>query len=209
MKKKILTTLCLIGLLGIAQAQETTISAHPNKARFGIKGGLNFTNLYVDEVDDTNILTSFNAGVFAEFPITQGVAIVPELNFSRKGSEVENTILGETYKSKFKLSYLEIPVLLKLNIAENFSLHAGPYFAYLLDAKTDIVNESGSNVNTIDYDTDDFDKTDFGLSAGLGFDFDNFGIGARYNYGLSDIDKNGDLNGAKNSAFNLYAALKF
>lgn len=206
MKKRILIAFCLFGLITTSAQEKETNST---SATFGIKGGINFTNLYVDDVDDTNMLTSFNAGVFAELPLTQGVAIVPELNFSRKGSEVENTILTETYKSKFKLSYLEIPVLLKLNLSENFSLHAGPYGAFLLDAKTDIVDENGDNVDTIDYDTDDFNKFDFGLSAGLGLDFNALSIGARYNHGLSEIDKDNNLNGAKNSAWNLYLALKF
>jgi len=205
MKKKILIALCSLGLVS-ATAQETGSSSN---ATFGVKGGVNFTNLYVDDVDDTNMLTSFNVGVFAELPLAQGIAIVPEFNFSRKGSEVENTILGQTYKSKFKLSYLEVPVLLKLNLAENFSLHAGPYAAYLIDAKTDIVDENGDNVETLDYDTDDFNKLDFGLSAGLGFDFNSLSIGARYNHGLSSIDKDDEVNGAKNSAWNLYLALKF
>ena len=205
MKKKILTTLSLLGFISLSNAQESSTTG----ARFGVKGGVNFTNLYVDDVDDTNMLTSFNAGVFVELPITQGVAIVPELNYSRKGSEVQNTILTETYKSKFKLSYLEMPVLLKLNLVPNFNLHAGPYVAYLLNAKTDVVDENGDRVESFEYDTDDFNKLDFGLSAGLGFDFNNFGIGARYNYGLSEIDKDNNANGAKNSAFNLYVALKF
>lgn len=205
MKKKILTTLCLLGFISLSSAQESSTTG----ARFGVKGGVNFTNLYVDNVDDTNMLTSFNAGFFVELPITQGIAIVPELNFSRKGSEVQNTILTETYKSKFKLSYLEMPVLLKLNLVPNFNLHAGPYVAYLLNAKTDVVDENGDRVESFEYDTDDFNKLDFGLSAGLGFDFNNFGIGARYNYGLSEINKDNNANGAKNSAFNLYVALKF
>ena len=205
MKKKILTTLCLLGFISLSSAQESSTTG----ARFGVKGGVNFTNLYVDNVDDTNMLTSFNAGFFVELPITQGIAIVPELNFSRKGSEVQNTILTETYKSKFKLSYLEMPVLLKLNLVPNFNLHAGPYVAYLLNAKTDVVDENGDRVESFEYDTDDFNKLDYGLSAGLGFDFNNFGIGARYNYGLSEINKDNNANGAKNSAFNLYVALKF
>lgn len=207
MKKKILIAICLLGLTSV-NAQEETSSKSSN-ATFGFKGGANFTNLYVDEVDDTNMLISFNAGMFVELPLTQGIAIVPEINFSRKGSEVQSTILGQTYKSKFKLSYLEIPVLLKLNLVENFNLHAGPYFAYLLDAKTDIVNGDGTNINTFNYDTDDFNKLDYGLSAGLGFDFDAISIGARYNYGLKEINKDNNLNGAKNSAWNLYLALKF
>ena len=206
MKKKILIALCLFGLVK-ANAQES--SNNSSNASFGIKGGVNFTNLYVDNVDDTNMLTGFNAGVFVELPLAQDIAIVPEINFSRKGSEVQTSVLTQTYYSKFKLNYLEVPVLLKFNIVPNFNLHAGPYAAYLLDAKRETVDQNGNNVLTLNYNTDDFNKLDFGISAGLGFDFNNFGIGARYNHGLSQIDKNNNANGAKNSAWNLYLALKF
>jgi hypothetical protein len=33
-------------------------------AAFGFKGGLNFSNLYTDNVDDNNVLTGFNAGLY-------------------------------------------------------------------------------------------------------------------------------------------------
>jgi hypothetical protein len=37
-------------------------------AAFGFKGGLNFSNLYTDNVDD-NVLTGFNAGLYAKFQL--------------------------------------------------------------------------------------------------------------------------------------------
>ena len=64
--------LVLISITGI-QAQEKTAS-------YGFKGGLNFSNLYTDNVDDNNVLTGFNAGLYAKFPISKGIAIQPEIS---------------------------------------------------------------------------------------------------------------------------------
>ena len=43
--------------------------------QFCMKGGANFSNLYNDDVDDNNVLTSFNAGLYATFPLTDFIAI--------------------------------------------------------------------------------------------------------------------------------------
>jgi hypothetical protein len=213
MKKLILTTLSLVAFtFSNAQSNDNTTSG----ASFGFKGGVNFSNLYTEDVDDNNVLTSFNAGIFVTMPITEFLAIQPEVLYSRKGAELVYDNAFATGTAKFKLNYIEVPVLLKINLTENFNVHAGPYFAYLIDA--DVTNESSSG--NFDFEenlsNDDFNKFDYGLSAGLGFDFDSFGIGARYNYGLSKVGKERDFLGTnytfpdgKNSNLSIYAAFKF
>jgi hypothetical protein len=34
----------------------TTVQAQENATKFGIKGGVNFSNFYTDDVDDNNVL---------------------------------------------------------------------------------------------------------------------------------------------------------
>lgn len=213
MKKLILTTLSLLAfIVSSAQSNDNATS----NLSFGVKGGVNFSNLYTEEVDDNNVLTSFHVGVFATFPITDILGIQTEVLYSRKGAELEynNAFLSGT--AQFRLNYIEVPVLLKFNITDNFNIHAGPYVAYLIDV--DVVNKS-SNAN-FDFEenlnNDDFNKFDYGLSAGLGFDFNSFGIGARYNYGLATVGKERNFFGTnyafpdgKNSNLSIYAALKF
>ena len=36
----------------------TTVQAQEKTASFGFKGGLNFSNLYTDKVDDNNVLSN-------------------------------------------------------------------------------------------------------------------------------------------------------
>ncbi len=184
-----------------AQAQEKTPS-------YGFKGGLNFSNFYVDNVDDSNMLTGFNAGLYAKFPITNSIAIQPEINYTTKGSEqiYDNGVVQGT--SKFNINYIEVPVLLVANITDNFNVHVGPYAAYMVSGKTK--NDSNFGSSESELDTDDFNKIDAGISGGLGLDFDVVNFGVRYNYGLTKIGKDNSFTSsdAKNSVFNVYVGLR-
>lgn len=211
MKKKILTIACLLLLVNLTNAQGTST----NDAAFGIKGGLNFTNLYVDDVDDNNVLNSFNVGIFGTFPLTESVSIQSELNYSRKGAELTYNNAFATGTAKFKLNYLEVPVLLKLNVTKNLNFHFGPYLAYLINGQ--VTNES--NGGTFDFednfDNDDFNKFDYGLSGGIGLDFNTLILGIRYNYGLQTVGKERNFGGStytapdgKNSALSIYLGIK-
>ena len=214
MKKLFLTTMVCVAFLNITNAQTESNSQTPNPS-VGIKGGLNFTNLYTEDVDDNNILTSFNLGLYANLPISSSVSIQPEFNFSRKGAELvyDNAFASGT--SRLKLNYIEMPLLLKLNVTKNFNLHFGLYVAYLIDGKA--TNESSSG--TFDFEenisNEDLNRFDYGLSGGVGFDFKSTSIGVRYNYGLQTIGKERTFGGntytfpdAKNSALSLYVGFK-
>ncbi|MFH6971403.1 porin family protein [Flavobacterium petrolei] len=184
-----------------AQAQEKTPS-------YGFKGGLNFSNFYTDNVDDSNILTGFNAGLYAKFPITNSIAIQPEINYTTKGSEqiYDNDVFQGT--SKFNINYIEVPVLLVANLTDNFNVHVGPYAAYMVSGKTSTDTNFGSS--TSELDTDDFNKFDAGISGGVGVDLDVVNFGVRYNYGLTKIGKDNNFTSsdAKNSVFNVYVGLR-
>ena len=215
MKKKIKLIAALALTIGAAF---TTVNAQTNdssNAQIGVKGGVNFSNMYTNDVDDNNVLTTFNLGFYASIPVTSFIAIQPEFLYSRKGAELTYDNVFATGKAKFKLNYIEVPVLLKINLTKNFNVHAGPYFAYLINAQ--VTNET--NGGTFDFEdnfnNDDFNKFDVGLSAGLGFDFESIGIGARYNYGLSTVGKERSVGGTtytfpdgKNSNISVYLSLK-
>ena len=85
-----------------------SMSAQERDIAIGVKGGVNFSNMYTEDVDDNNILTSFNAGLYASIPLTSKLAFQPEFLFSRKGSELvyDNAFASGT--ARFKLNYIEI-----------------------------------------------------------------------------------------------------
>jgi hypothetical protein len=194
----------------------TSSKAQENGPKFGIKGGVNFSNLYTDNVDDNNVLTGFSVGLFAKLPITGSIAIQPEIYYTTKGAEViyNNAFVDGT--ARFKLNYIEVPVLLVANVTKNFNIQVGPYASYLVSGKT--TNES--NGGTFDFqnnlDANDFNRLDAGIAGGIGIDLESVSFGARYNYGLTKVGKERDYSGttytfpdAKNSVLNFYAAFSF
>ncbi|MBF03609.1 MAG: hypothetical protein CMP76_09965 [Flavobacterium sp.] len=210
-RKKIVATLALALMTSLG----VNAQSEDSNAEFGVKGGVNFSNMYTEDVDDNNVLTSFNAGFYAKLPISDAVAIQPELLYSRKGAELvyDNAFAEGT--AKFKLNYIELPILLKLNITDSFNVHAGPYLAYLVNAQVTNETDSGTFDFEDNYDNDDFNKFDYGLSAGVGLDFESIGIGVRYNYGLQTVGKDREFAGTtytvpdgKNSNLSLYLAVR-
>ena len=197
-----------------SQEQQTSAESSMH-AKFGIKGGLNLTNLYSDNFSDNHLKAGFNAGVFSKIPVTQGFSIQPELLYSLKGSKTDyNNFIQGSGQYRFNLGYVELPLLAVVNLTKNFSIHAGGYGAYLTNANIKDVNNNGTIKNITDLNADNFNRWDFGLAGGLGFDIENFMIGARYNYGLTNIGKSGNASGdvlgsSKNNGLAVYVGFGF
>ena len=173
-----------------AQEQKTSTESRLTP-KFGIKGGLNLTKLYIDNVKDENIKAGGNAGVFVKLPITKGFSIQPEVLYSMKGSQNSYSNIFASGNYRFNLDYLEVPLAAVINLSPNFNIHAGPYIAFLLSAKVKDVDNNG-NVNSVtSLNKDNFKSTDYGFFGGLGFDIGTTTLGARYTYGLQEIGKSG------------------
>jgi hypothetical protein len=200
-------TLFLSASFGMLHAQDNNVNTE-----FGVKGGFNMSNLYNNNADDENVLYGFNAGVYATLPIADFVAIQPELLFTTKGAELEYNSAFASGDAKFRLNYIELPLLVRVNVTKNFNIHAGGYASYLVSSK---VSGNGTFDFDQDIDTDDLNKFDAGLSAGVGVDFNPISIGLRYNYGLTTVGKERTVAGttytfpdAKNSNLTLYLSYK-
>ena len=189
----------------------TTVQAQEDATKFGIKGGVNFSNFYTDNVDDNNVLTGFNLGLFAKMPVSENISFQTEISYTGKGAELvyNNAIVNGT--AQFKLNYIEVPLLLVVNLTQNLNIHAGPYAAYLISGKTTNKSDSGSYNFEDNVNVDDFNRFDAGLAGGVGLDLESVSFGVRYNYGLTKIGKN-DSNSnftspdAKNSVLSVYAS---
>ena len=176
------------------------------EAEFGVKGGFNISNMYTDSADDENVLYGFNAGVYAKFPLSEMISVQPELYYTTKGSELDYSIADFNGSSKLRLDYIQLPVMVKFNIGEHFNVHAGPYAAFLVNANAKSENNFDFAEFDEDLDTDDFEKFEFGLGAGIEFAFNPLTVGLRYDYGLTNVNKENNFNSedAKNSLLNVY-----
>jgi hypothetical protein len=203
-------------LFTTVQAQQQQTSTESDMAtKFGIKGGLNLTNLHSNNFADNNLKAGFNAGIFSKIPVTPGFSIQPELLYSVKGNKSDyNNFIEGSGEYRFNLGYVELPLLAVVNLAKNFSIHGGGYAAYLAYADIKDVNNNG-NINGItELNENNFNRWDFGLAGGVAFDIEHFTLGARYNYGLVDIGKSGNfsssvLGNAKNNGLSIYVGFGF
>lgn len=207
--RKIILASLLLTFIGY-----TNSNAQSNVAKFGVKGGVNFSNLYTDNADDENVLTGFNIGLYAKVPVTNSISIQPEVYYTGKGAEVVYNNVFASGTAKFKLNYIEVPVMLVANVTKNFNVQVGPYAGYLISGKT--TNESGTYNFQDNINTDDFNKIDAGVAAGLGFDLETVSFGVRYNYGLTKVGKERNYSGTnytfpdgKNSVLSFYGAFSF
>lgn len=182
---------------------------YSSTARAGIKGGVNLSNLIIDEPHDRHTRFGFHVGVYGQLFANEGFAIQPEINYSTKGSEVSSNFGIIDHETKFNLHYIDVPVLAVFKLGEAVEIHAGPYWAYLVGVNIDTDGDLGDGFRELD--RDNFDKWDYGLVGGIGFNFSNVQLGARYNYGLNDIARSAGakqmLGSSKNSVGQLYLAI--
>jgi hypothetical protein len=157
----------------------------------------------------------WNAGFFAKLPVARGFSIQPELSYTSKGAkEKYNNFVEGQGEYRFNLNYVELPVLAVFNVAKNFNLHVGPYVSYLAGVNIKDMKDNGTIHEIAELDAENFNRFDYGLVGGLGIDISNFTLGARYNYGLREIGKDGNitsqlLKNSKNSAISLYLGIGF
>ncbi|TYP99845.1 outer membrane protein with beta-barrel domain [Tenacibaculum adriaticum] len=168
---------------------------------FGIKGGINFSNLtnfdksFEEEVESESIRTSFHVGFYNEFKINDNLSIQPELLYSSQGINNES----DGIDGKVQLDYINIPVLLKIYLTEGFFLEAGPQIGFLVndDIKVGTLNFSDNE--------DLFNTVDYSMDLGLGFKLsEGVFLNARYGFGLNGVfnsSEEGSDNNPKNSVF--------
>jgi hypothetical protein len=204
-----LFTICLFASTFTAKAQDD------KQFRFGVKGGVNLTNLYIDDVTDEKAKLGLHAGLWMKAPIGEFFAIQPELLWSSKGTKIgqyQNIPFTQNGEVRFNLNYVDLPVLASLTLGP-VSIQAGPYVSYLFNANVKNLKEDLSTGAARDLDKNDFNSVDYGLAGGIAFDIKGFQLGVRYNYGLREIGKS-DIAGqitrnAKNSVAQAFIGIGF
>lgn len=184
-------------------------AAHINaqKTRVGILGGLNFSDLNLDNTrignslgNDISSITTFSAGAVLEFNLYENLYLQIEPMYTERGGapKIPIPFLNLAYNS----SYIEFPVLFKAKVGENISPYilGGATFGFLLESA--ITAEAfGLNMNmNIENITESFN---FGIEFGVGIEIPidqiTLFVESRYTVGLKNIIKNGTVSFYDNS----------
>ncbi|WP_432410410.1 porin family protein [Rasiella sp. SM2506] len=207
MKKQVILIAVAIFSFGVLQAQDI---------RFGAKAGVNFAKLTGDAVEDADGRTGFHIGGLVEFLISEKFSVQPELIYSQQGLQSKDEFGGVEVETKFKLDYINIPIMAKYYVTEGLSLEAGPQFGINTTAEFETeLSGDDSNDEFFSGTEDVKDSTsglDLGIGAGVGYRLDS-GIffQARYMFGVSDVGDDDEVFGDSltNSVLSLSAGYSF
>jgi hypothetical protein len=197
---------------------------------FGVKAGLNLSNVFAKDDDDTysddfKLNPGFHAGLTADFPITEMFSFETGLLLSTKGYRIseKETILGETFEieGKLNLLYVDIPLTGKVSFdigGPKIYGAFGPYVGLGLSgkAKSKITvggetEEEEEDINWgSDEQEDDLKRLDYGLMVGAGVEINALQIGVSYGLGLANISANNDNgNKANNRVIGISLGFRF
>jgi len=191
--KKILMTVAFAAL-AIAGANAQT--------KFGVRAGLNLADVAVKSEDvkvESKIRPSFYVGGLAEFAFNDVVLMDAGLTYSNQGAKAKEGDRADIQHA------LNLPVWFKYDFA-GFRPKAGLYAGYILSQQT----KAGDKVTTVDKDL--YNHFDYGIGLGAEYNLPNNGLffEASYNWGLANLQKNGDSkNYANNRVIQVGVGYKF
>ena len=192
----------LVNLLIIVFA--IIISAESHAQIFGVKAGLNLSNMLVKDddgtySDDYKLNPGFHAGVTAEFPVTELFSFDTGLLLSRKGFKIDAESGSLSIKSSLSPLYLDIPLTGKASYNLGNAKVYGAFGPYLgvgiggkIKMKITYEGETEKDDENIEWgsdedEDDDLKRLDYGITIGGGIEINSVRVGLMYNYGLANI----------------------
>lgn len=183
--------------------------------RFGLKGGINFSQLKTDAgsfkdiyEQSTATKTGYVGGVFFRFG--DKVFIQPELLFSAKGGKINALQTPDSPPAQtldIDYSSIDVPVLLGFKVGP-IRLNAGPVASFKVSQNIDDdLKKYSSNV------AESFKNAAYGYQAGVGIDIGAFSVDLRYEGSISEVSAISDLTknvmaSQKGKLFQLTAGLR-
>jgi hypothetical protein len=189
------------------------------KLRFGLDGGVNWSN--ITNIDPSRYKAHFNLGFYFDFLLKEkahwylhtGVLVKSAMGpqglnpYTIGNAELDTLFLGG--KMDRKLSYFNVPILVRYQFKNHLYIEAGPNLGLLYKAY-DIFYADIKDKEDLGYKLevrDQYNRIDAGVMGGIGFQVlkgTGYNFGMRYYYGLTNTIKDSDQ---KNSTFYLYFSL--
>lgn len=191
--KKIILSLVTFSFLSLTgKAQETSPDLR-EKALFGLKAGINYSNIYDSKSESfhTDPKLGLAAGIFVAVPAGKYLSFQPEMLFSQKGFSATGSALGSTYEFTRTTSYLDIPLLISLKPTRSFSLNIGPQYSFLLNQKDVFTNSATSFEQEQDFKNDNIRKNVLCFIGGLDVNLRHVVLGGRVGWDLQNNNGNG------------------
>jgi hypothetical protein len=200
--KKIFMMICMVAgssLYCVGQeAGEPTKPARDSRSKlhFGLKAGLNHSNVYDEEGEQfaARPKNGFAGGAFISIPLGKYLGVQPEVLISQKGFKATGAFLGTTYEMKRTTTFLDVPLLVAFKPATFLTFVGGPQYSYLLKQTDVFMSSNSAAVQEEDFQNDDIRKNILSGSVGGDININHLVFSARYNFDLQRNHGDGTSN---------------
>lgn len=192
MKKLIFLMITALFFFGTANAQIF---------QYGLKAGVNFSTLNMDDITNINSgtevynlvtgesVTGYQAGIITRINVAM-VFVQPEVYFNAVGATVKKVATtGAEELLDVKFNRVDIPLLVGVKFGPA-RINAGPVGTAVISSTNELVELAGAGTATLS------DNFTWGFQAGVGLDlFRKFSIDARYEGSLTRFGESFEIAG--------------
>lgn len=185
--KGLTTFLAVVFLMlngGILKAQDIDY-------QFGARGGVGMST--INGFQNNGLKVGLTVGGFGKVYLDKNMSIIADIDYSMGGQQSERWITGERDEvkeyRKYRLHYINMPVLYQYYFTDILGLEAGLNFRYCMagNLKTKIGNDSWKTAEL------DYNNFDFGIIFGVYTDklipSEDFFVSLRAYFGFLDVVK--------------------
>ena len=206
MQKIFFVFLILLSAVSSAQRNRSD-DEHENFFRIGAKAGVN-----ANKINGRSYKQEFNYnyqfGGFLQFNFSRRFGLQPEINFVQSSSEfsqdpneIYDDIFRDGSQKSAKLNYLEVPLLLNINVglSKRVKLQFGPAYGGLLKQTVDSLKTNG-NI---------YKNAEWSAIGGLWIQLPFINIGGRYKMGLTNLNAIDNRQQWKSQAIQVFVGITF
>ncbi|SES18489.1 porin family protein [Pedobacter rhizosphaerae] len=178
MKSLTLTIVCVVACF-FASAQVLP------SFQLGLKAGANFSKFNSENTFSSENRAGFYGGLWARIGAA-GLHFQPELYVSGKKTNLVSDATGEVNSVRF--TSLDVPLLVGTKfgaVGVGLRINTGPMFSFILDENQSFSQAAGNVFKA------DFKDQAVAWQFGAGLDIKKLSVDARYELGLSKINKSG------------------
>lgn len=190
MKKVLFAALMMFSSVGaFAQHAVGSFNLQP-------KIGVSIANL--TDMKDSDPRVGLVAGVEGEYQASDIFSVSAGVLYSMQGAKAN---IGNLIDATNRLDYINVPIMANVYVVKGLAVKLGVQPGFNVSNKLKV-----NNLDAFDNPFAKAQSVDFSIPVGISYEYSNFQLDARYNWGLTKVFENGK---DKNSVFQITLGYKF
>lgn len=190
MKKVLFAALMMFSSVGaFAQHAVGSFNLQP-------KIGVSIANL--TDIKDSDPRVGLVAGVEGEYQASDIFSVSAGVLYSMQGAKAN---IGNLIAATNRLDYINVPIMANVYVVKGLAVKLGVQPGFNVSNKLKV-----NNLDAFDNPFAKAQSVDFSIPVGVSYEYSNFQLDARYNWGLTKVFENGK---DKNSVFQITLGYKF